>query len=111
MSAVGSVTLGAAGNSSIIPIGNQPNSTNQSRTSPPNIGLCCVLSAGANLTYQVQLTCDANPTDGGNWINHDIIVALTASKFGNIAYAVTAVRLNISAYTSGNVNLGVAQWP
>lgn len=107
MSSLGSVTQGAVGTSQIIPIA----SSNQLRTAPPNIGMVAAISAGANLTYSVQLTCDANPTDNGNWVNHDVLTGLSASKYGNIAYAVTGVRLNVTAWAAGTVNLALAQWP
>lgn len=107
MSSVGSVTQSKLGASAIIAI----NSSNQLRTAPPNVGMVAAISAGAVLTYSAQVTCDPSPSDTGNWIDHDVLTGLSASHYGNIAYAVTAVRLNVTAYTSGSVNLGVAQWP
>lgn len=74
-----------------------------------SLGLICTLSSGAILTYSVQVTADP-PNNIVNWNNHDTIANLTISSNGNIAYPVTAVRLVITSYTSGSVNLGVAQW-
>ena len=76
-----------------------------------SLGLICTLSNGATLTYSVQVTADPVPAANGNWNNHDVIVNQTASANSNIAYPVTGVRLNVTSYTSGNVNLGVAKWP
>lgn len=76
-----------------------------------NLGLIATVSSGASLTYSVQVTADQTPTPTGNWNNHDVIVSQTASINGNIAYPVTGVRLNVTAYVSGSVNLGIAQWP
>jgi len=78
------------------------------------IGIGCVLSAGASLTYKVQHTFDdvyAKDANGvatynpatGNWFDHSTIVAQTANKDGNYAFPITAVRLVVTAYTSGNV--------
>lgn len=75
------------------------------------LGLVCTVSSGASLTYTVQVTADQVPTSSGNWNSHDVLVAQTASANSNISYPVTAVRLNVTAYSSGSVNLGVARWP
>jgi hypothetical protein len=76
-----------------------------------SLGLICTLSNGASLTYSVQVSAD--PPAGGitHWNNHDVLVAQTASANSNILYPVTALRLNVTAYSSGSVTLGVAQWP
>lgn len=75
------------------------------------LGLVCTVSSGATLTYSVQVTADQIPSVNGNWNNHDILVNQTASANSNIAYPVTGVRLNVTSYTNGNVNLGIAFWP
>lgn len=75
------------------------------------VGLICTVSSGASLIYSVQITADPVPSAGGNWNNHDVLVNQTASANSNIAYPVTAVRLNVTSYSSGSVNLGVAKWP
>jgi hypothetical protein len=75
------------------------------------LGLICTVSAGASLTYSVQVTADQKPTAGGNWNNHDILVSQTGSANSNIAYPVTGIRLNVTSYSSGSVNLGIARWP
>src|SRR6267142_820108 len=75
------------------------------------IGLLCTVSAGAGLTYSVQVTNDPIPTDGGNWNEHDTLTLQTGSSNGDIAYAVNAVRLVVTAWSSGSVNLGIGTWP
>lgn len=75
------------------------------------VGLICTVSSGASLTYSVQVTADQVPSAGGNWNEHDAITGATASMNSNIAYPVTAVRLNVTGYSSGSVNLGIAKWP
>lgn len=75
------------------------------------VGLIVTVSPGASLTYTVEVTADQVPSSSGNWNSHDVLAAQTASANGNIAYPVTAIRLNVTAYSSGSVNLGVATWP
>lgn len=76
-----------------------------------SLGIVCTVSPGASLTYNVEVTCDQTPSAGGNWNSHDTLNGLTASANGNVAFPITGIRLNVTAYTSGSVNLGVAQWP
>lgn len=75
------------------------------------LGLIVSLSNGAGLTYTAQITADQIPSLNGNWNNHDILQNQTVSSNSNIAYPVTGVRLVVTNYVSGSVNLGVAQWP
>lgn len=75
------------------------------------LGLVCTVSSGASLTYSVQVTADQIPSSTGNWNDHDILTGQTASANSNIAYPITGIRLNVTAYTNGSVNLGIAQWP
>lgn len=74
------------------------------------LGLVCTVSSGASLTYSVQITCDP-PSAITNWNDHDVLTGKTASASSNIIYPVTAIRLAVTAYSSGSVNLGIAQWP
>lgn len=82
-------------------------------TVPPSwgLGIVCTVSSGASLTYSVQVTADPLPTANGNWNNHDTLNAQTGSANGNVAFPITGLRLNVTAYASGSVNLGVAIWP
>jgi hypothetical protein len=75
------------------------------------LGLVCTISVGASLTYSVQITADPPTSAIVNWNNHDVLVNQTANAYGYVQYPITALRLNVTAYTSGTVNLGVAQWP
>jgi hypothetical protein len=77
------------------------------------LGLIATISSGASLTYSVQVSGDNPGSTSGivNWNNHDVIVNATTSLNSNIAYAVTAVRLNVSSWISGSVNLAVVRWP
>jgi hypothetical protein len=76
-----------------------------------NLGLICTASAGASLTYTVQVTADQQPSTNGNWNNHDTLVNLTGSANDNVAFPITGLRLNVTAFSSGSINLGVCQWP
>ena len=76
-----------------------------------SLGLLCKVSAGASLTYSAQISCD-NPNSAiVNWVDHDVLSGLTASQFASIIYPVSAVRLIVSVWASGTVNLGIVQWP
>jgi hypothetical protein len=81
--------------------------------SPPGyeLGMIATMSPGASLTYTVQVTGDQVPSNNGNWNAHDVLVGQTASANSNVAYAISAYRLNVTNYVSGSVNLGVAKWP
>lgn len=75
------------------------------------LGLIATVSSGGSLTYTVQVTGDPKPSTNGNWNAHDVLTGLTSSANSNIAYPVTAIRLNVTNYVSGSVNLGIAKWP
>jgi hypothetical protein len=75
----------------------------------PRLSLICTISAGSILTYSVEVTGDSPASPGGNWNAHDVIAAQTDSTVSNVTYPVTAVRLNVTAYTSGSVHLAVVQ--
>jgi len=82
--------------------------------SPFNVGLSVNLSSGATLTYTVQHTFDDvfSPTfdaSTAKWFDHSSLAAKTASSDGNYAYPVSAIRLNVSAYTSGTATLNILQ--
>lgn len=75
------------------------------------VGFGCVVSGGATLTYKVQHTFDdvLNPAVTPTWFDHSTITAQTANKDGNYAFPVAAVRLTVTAYTSGSVTLTLLQ--
>lgn len=110
MSAYPPVSMSAAGKSSIVLVNLPVNAYFQS---PPAyaLGLVCTMSNGASLTYDVEVTADQQPSASGNWNKHNILHDQTSSQNDNIAYPCTGVRLSVSNYVSGSVNLGVAQWP
>jgi hypothetical protein len=76
-----------------------------------SLGLICTVSAGASLTYTVQVTGDPVPSANGNWNNHDTLNGLTTSANDNVAYPITGLRLNVTTFSSGSINLGVVLWP
>lgn len=81
------------------------------RLDPFNVSLGCVVSGGANLTYKVQHTFD-NVLDASvtpTWFDHSSITGQTGNKDGNYAFPVTAVRLNVTAFTGGSVTMTVIQ--
>lgn len=101
-----SVTLGSATTSQAVPV--------NLKRYKQGVGLIVTLSSGANLTASVQVTGDNVQTPtyvaaSGNWNDHDTLKALTASANGNLAFPVTAVRLNITPWTSGTATLSIIQ--
>jgi hypothetical protein len=108
MSSYSGVSLSAVGASSPILI--LPNSA-QRYLPILALGLVCTVSSGASLVYSVQVTADSQGGSILNWNNHDVLVNQSGSANGNILYPVSAVRLVVTSWTSGSVNLGVAQWP
>ena len=109
------VTLSSATNSSPILIGSSSAILYGTDIDPAraltSLGLVCKVSAGASLTYSVQISADPPTSSIVNWIDHDVITGKTSSIASNILYPVTAVRLAVTVWASGSVSLGVAQWP
>ncbi len=86
------------------------------RGSPFSLSLGVDLNPGV-LTYTVEHTFDA-PEDfasataynsDATWRDTTGLTALTATDEGNIAFPVRAVRLNVTAFTSGSAELTVIQ--
>lgn len=82
--------------------------------SPFNAGISVDLSDGADLTYTVQHTFENVFANGwspasAKWYSHSSLAAKTASSDGNYAYPVSAIRLNVTAYTSGTAVMNVLQ--
>lgn len=75
------------------------------------------LTNGATLTYSVQNTADdpyrrdyeTDFNTDADWFNTTGLAGLSASAQGNIFFPVQAVRLNVTAYTSGTARLTVLQ--
>lgn len=100
------VTLGAVAVSDPIPLNNY--------STPFSVGVGCDISAGGVLTYNVEHTFDdvfarnfvpATAT----WFPNAGLTAQTTDKDGNYLAPVTAVRLNVTAWTSGTVTMTVIQ--
>lgn len=93
-----SVTLTAAGLSSVLPV--------DLRRFKFGCGIICTLvGTGA---YEVQVTGDGVHGPIVNWNKHDLLQGLTASKNGNLAYPVTGLRLNATALT-GTLTMSLVQ--
>jgi hypothetical protein len=80
---------------------------------PFNLSLDLVFTGTA--TAKVQYTLDdlATATDaqGSNltWFDHATLTGAVANAVGNIAFPVRATRLNVTAWTSGNVTMTALQ--
>lgn len=100
------VAVGSATTSQAIPL--------DQYISPFNVSVAVTLSAGASLTYKVQHTFDdvfaANFDPAtATWFDHSTLTAKTASADGNYAFPVSAIRLNVTPYTSGTATFNVMQ--
>lgn len=95
------VTLSAAGTSAWIPLDYKQN--------PFNVGLGLVIS-GTNTT-DIEHTFDDIYDSSVTPIafKHSTLVGKTANSDGNYAFPIRAVRLNVTAYTSGSVSLTILQ--
>jgi hypothetical protein len=98
------LTRSAAGATSAFPV--------DWRQGPPfSIGLGAVVAGGSTLTYSIQHTFDDvfDPSVTPFWFDHDVLTAQTTSQDGNYAYPIRAIRLNVTAFTSGSVSLTILQ--
>lgn len=80
------------------------------KQSPFNIGLAVTIGAGV-LTYSVEHTFDDvyDPAVTPVAFTHATLVSQTTNKDGNYAFPVRAIRLNVTAWTSGGANLTILQ--
>lgn len=81
---------------------------------PFNVGIGVSLSSGATLTYSVEHTFDdiTDPSFDAataTWYANSSLGSKSASLDGNYAFPVTAVRLNVTAYTDGTATMTVIQ--
>lgn len=64
----------------------------------------------ASATATVQVCCDpalaSNPA-AARWNNHDVLNALTADKNSSVVFPVYGIRLAITNYVSGSVQLQI----
>ncbi len=84
------------------------------RTQDFNVGMGASVSSGAVVTYTVQHTFD--DVFASNFVestavahNHDTMVGQTGNLDGNYTNPVVAVRMDITAHTSGTASLNVIQ--
>lgn len=99
------VTLGAVAVSNPIPLNNY--------STPFNVGIGADISAGGSLTYAVEHTFDNVFAAGFNpatatWFPTAGLSGTTDLN-GNLAFPVTAVRINVSVWASGTVTMTVIQ--
>lgn len=76
-----------------------------------NVGVTCEVSAGATLTYSAQYTADNiyDSTVTPVWVDIPNMSAKTATTSNSLTIPARAVRLNVTAWTSGSVNMTVVQ--
>ncbi len=77
---------------------------------PFNVSFAVTIGAGV-LTYTVQHTLDDiwNPLITPVWFDHSSVAAETTNQDGNYAFPIAAIRLNVTAWTSGTATLTVIQ--
>lgn len=78
-----------------------------------NLGITCTITSGATLTYDVELT-SINVLNGDTVNTQDIfthasLASETTSQSGTQTEPVTAVRINVTAYTDGTVTMRIVQ--
>lgn len=95
------VTVAAVATSAPIPLDREAN--------PFSVGLRVVTTGVNTVTVEVTLDDVWDPTVTPTWTALTGMSALTATTTGNIAFNVTAVRLNMTAFTNGNAKLQVMQ--
>lgn len=83
------------------------------RAAPFTVGVAVEVQATATLTYKVQHTfwpySTLEPMSASVvWFDHPVLSG-AANLNSNYAFNVTAVRLNVTAHTSGSVTLRVLQ--
>ena len=83
-------------------------------TGPTNTSTGAQLQASAVATATVQVTNDPSALSSvpsiqvtARWISHPTLQGLTNDLSSSIAYPVLAVRLNLTSYTSGTVQLQI----
>lgn len=68
------------------------------------IGMGLTMTASKGIGVDIEHTFD-DPKSGltnATWFKHSSLSSRTASADGNYAYPITAIRINITAQTSGN---------
>jgi len=84
--------------------------------SPPQPAILVNVSSGASLTYTIEVTGDdvhslsfVNSTTSGNWVPFTGASGLTSSYATTLGAVVTAVRLRVTAYSSGSATIQLVQ--
>jgi hypothetical protein len=97
-----SISVGSATTSAWVPVDTSKN--------PFNIGFGVTLGAGV-LTYKVQHTFDnvQDSTVTATAFDHPDVTGKTVNTDGNYAFPVRAIRLNVTAFTSGTAVLTLIQ--
>jgi hypothetical protein len=109
-------TLSAAGSTPIVPISAFPPAySSRSETGGGLLpGIIVTLSAGAVLTYSVEVTGDQidavghNPATG-HWNGFDTMTDQTVSANGTLGGRCSGIRCTITSYTSGSLTFQVVQ--
>jgi hypothetical protein len=73
-----------------------------------------LVSSGASLTYNIEVTGDIVLTNGyvpanGIWVPFTGMSGLTATAVGTLGASVQGIRLNVTAYGSGTVSFQFIQ--
>lgn len=68
-----------------------------------------ILSSGASMTYNIEVTGDDPPSPTGNWLPFTDMSALTASAAGTLGAVVMGVRARITTYGSGTLTFQFIQ--
>ena len=82
-----------------------------------NLTAAVTLSAGAVLTYTVSYSLDepqsftdkADYNANGAWLPVTDLTALSANASGNVDFPIQAIRLAVTAHTSGSATITVLQ--
>ena len=80
------------------------------KQSPFNVGFAVTVGAGV-LTYSVEHTFDDvfDTSITPVAFTHSSVAAQTTNKDGNYAFPVRAIRLNVTAWTSGGATVTILQ--
>jgi hypothetical protein len=97
-----SISVGSAASSAWIPVDHRKN--------PFNIGFGVTIGAGV-LTYKVQHTFDDVQDAAVTPVafDHPDVSGETTNQDGNYAFPVRAIRLTVTAFTSGTATLTIVQ--
>ncbi len=97
------ISLSAAGSTAWIPVDYVQN--------PYNINIAIVVSDTPNLTCKVEYTLDDifNPAITPTAFTHATLTGLTSNTTGNITSPVRAIRLTVTAWTSGTATMTALQ--